>query len=268
MPPKVLPLFWVEMTGMSNCNGSYNIERKCSDVVVVEYIVKGSGTLWVDGKHFVPTTGDIYILPFESDHKYFTDADDPWVKIFFNVQGKAVDHMLKGFGLQDTILYHDCEDLYPLFEQFFETTQHNLGVEEIMEKCCMIFSCLLMRLGNRIGVSEQDYEKDARIIKEYIDNNCRQNLTIEMLARHIYRSNDYVNKVFQRNYMITPYAYYLEVKMANAQAMLQHTTLSVKEIAEQLGYVDSHYFSRQFHKITGMKATEYRRASVHQETGH
>lgn len=25
------------------------IERKCSDVTVVDYIVKGSGTLWVDG---------------------------------------------------------------------------------------------------------------------------------------------------------------------------------------------------------------------------
>lgn len=228
---------------------------------MVEYIVKGSGTLWVNGRQFTPTTGDIYILPFESDHSYVADADDPWVKIFFNLQGKAVGHMLKGFGLQDTILYYDCEDLYPLFEQFFEVTQKNLPAEDVMEECCMIFSRLLMRLHNRLYASEQDYEKDARMIKEYIDNNCQQNLTIGMIARHIYRSNDYVNKVFQRNYGITPYAYYLETKMANAQAMLQHTTLSVKEIAERLGYSDSHYFSKQFHKITGMKATEYRRTS-------
>lgn len=261
MPPKVLPPFWVEMAGVSNCNGTYRIDRIQSDVTVVEYIVRGSGVLYVDGRQYNPSAGDVYILPFRSDHSYISDAADPWVKIFFNLQGEAVSHMLKGFGLQHTVLFHDCEKMYPLFEKFFDVTKENVSTNEIMEECCTIFNRLLIRLHDHIYDTEDNYEAEARLIKEYIDNNCQRNLNIDMIARSVYRSNDYVNKMFRRNYGITPYVYYLETRMANAQAMLQHTNLSIKEISERLGYSDSHYFSKQFRKITGMKATEYRRMS-------
>jgi AraC-like DNA-binding protein len=40
--------------------------------------------------------------------------------------------------------------------------------------------------------------------------------------------------------------------------MLINTTLPISQIAEQLGYADPLYFSRKFHKQTGVSPTAYR----------
>lgn len=35
--PEKMPPFWVEMAGVSYCNGYYHIDREESDVTVIEY---------------------------------------------------------------------------------------------------------------------------------------------------------------------------------------------------------------------------------------
>lgn len=80
--PNELPVFWVEMSGVSNCDGRYYISREDSDVVVCEYVIEGKGTLHVDGCTYHPTTGDVYILPEHSNHEYYSDTKEPWVKVF------------------------------------------------------------------------------------------------------------------------------------------------------------------------------------------
>lgn len=47
--------------------------------------------------------------------------------------------------------------------------------------------------------------------------------------------------------------------IAEAQRMLYYTSLSVKEISEQLGYDDTKYFMRLFKKITGLSPTQFRK---------
>ena len=64
------PTFWVWMSGKSYCDGTYTMDRPCAETCVVEYIIKGSGTLELDGKKYNPKAGDIYILPLGSHQKY------------------------------------------------------------------------------------------------------------------------------------------------------------------------------------------------------
>lgn len=257
--PNHTPVFWVEMTGISNCDGRYYISREDSDVLVCEYIIRGKGTLHVDGNTYYPASGDIYMIPLHSNHEYFSDDKDPWVKIFFNVYGTGIPSMLKAFGVTNRILFSDCEHLHPLFEEIYKKTHEELPVETIMEDCCGLFVKFLMRLQYKME-KPADNSEEAQAVKNFIEHNIHRELTMKEIANSIFRSPDYVNKLFKHYYGTTPYAYYNELRISNAEALLLHTTLSIKEIAERLGYKSAHYFSKQFHHIKGVTASDFRRA--------
>ena len=97
------------------------------------------------------------------------------------------------------------------------------------------------------------------MVKRFIDNNYRRNLTMDEIAASVYRCNDYVQKQFKQYYGVTPYTYYLEMKMAHAKYLLQRTNLPIKQIADQLGYKSDRYFSKRFRAIVGVTATYYRK---------
>ena len=72
--------FYIEMAGISYCDGSYKITRNSSRFYVFEYILKGIGTVEINSEKFYPEEGDIYILPKESNHVYYSDSKKPWTK--------------------------------------------------------------------------------------------------------------------------------------------------------------------------------------------
>ncbi len=49
------------------------------------------------------------------------------------------------------------------------------------------------------------------------------------------------------------------LRMQKAKELLEHTDMKNYEIAERVGFNDSHYFSIAFKKITGKTPTEYAR---------
>jgi len=52
--------------------------------------------------------------------------------------------------------------------------------------------------------------------------------------------------------------FFLRLKMQYAAELLDTTTLSVKEIADELGYEDPLYFSRRFRRIHSLSPAQYR----------
>lgn len=255
--PVDMPPFWLEMSGISHCDGDYRVFREDSKVCVCEYIIKGSGTLHIGGKTYHPRAGDIYILPEFEKHEYYTDPDDPWTKIFFNARGTGVSSMLNAFEMKNKVLFSNCEDLYPVFENLFLKTQEELPTEQIMIDCCELFVQLLFRLYNKIKTTDETLE-EAQKVKSFIENNIERELSVKEIADSIYRSRDYTNRLFKRYYNTTPYAYFNNLRVEKAKALLQHTSLSVQQISEKLGYKNGKSFSKHFRYTTGMTASHYR----------
>ena len=54
----------------------------------------------------------------------------------------------------------------------------------------------------------------------------------------------------------------------NAQNLLENTEYNITEIAEAVGYDNPLYFSRLFHKHTGLSPSAYRKLRREQPTQH
>ena len=62
---------------------------------------------------------------------------------------------------------------------------------------------------------------------------------------------------YKQYYDVTPMDYVVNRKMEEGKCLLKHSKMKVKEIAEELGYEDSLYFSKVFKKAAGMSPKQY-----------
>ena len=95
----------VELAGKSWCDGSYRIERPCSQVWVVEQVLEGEGTILVDGRRFTARAGDLYLLPAGRQHCYWADPQNPWVKVFVNLEGQLPGELFSVYGLAHQVVF-------------------------------------------------------------------------------------------------------------------------------------------------------------------
>ena len=265
-PQTKLP-FYLEMAGISYCDGTYRIKRQDSAETVIEYVIEGRGYLNVNGENYAATAGDVYILRKNTTHTYWSDAKSPWVKIFFNIRGSLAEKILDEYQLGGTgrvVLEADGleQDFRGMLEGLKDST---VGQTERFDRAVLKFLDIVIKLTNmqRVAGTRKDnlmsVEKEMNTLIEYITMNPRRIVSNQELADVIFRSKDYVIKRFFANFGVTPYDYQIQQKMFSARNMLANMNLSVKEIASALGYDDQHYFSYMFKKRCGMSPTQYRK---------
>jgi len=257
LPPDREGPLVLEMSGISYCDGSYRIARtRQSRTCVMEYVVKGRGTIAVDGNIYTASAGDVYIVPPETDHTYYSSADDPWIKIFFNVRGTLPKALLKAYGLWGRVVF-PARELMPLFLQFYRIAQSGQLHDEVIAPCTLKLHEIVARLGAL--AADTVVSGEAYCLKNCLDSRLDGDVTTEELAATIHRSKDYVTKLFRREFGETPHAYLLRRKMEMAQGLLTDTHLSVAQVAAAVGYDDPHYFSNAFKKHTGVSPARFRK---------
>ena len=105
----------------------------------------------------------------------------------------------------------------------------------------------LLRVGSVIGALENDFSRDWLL--EDLLSIC-----------HMSRSN--LMRVFRKATGQTPIEYLLRLRIQRAMDMLRNTELGITEIALEVGFNDSNYFTRQFKRILGESPRSFRRGRI------
>lgn len=255
--PHPQPPFFITLSGTSYCDGSYCIRRKNSPETVLEYVLRGNGTLLVDGKTYTASAGHIYILHQGTTHVYRSDDREPWVKMFFNIHGTLAEKILREYSLGDTVVT-DGEGLEEDFRQALQLSFDPVTSEgEIFERVAVRFLDLVIKMSQRS--SRTGEEDEMARLREYLTAHSERIVSNAELASVIYRSEDYCIKKFKKAFGKTPYEYQLTCKIQTAQELLRGTRLPIGLIAAKVGYSDPQYFSNLFKKRCGLSPSQYRR---------
>lgn len=248
--------FYFELTGVSYCDGTYEIRRACSPFTVIEYVIEGCGTVEIDGGVYTPRKGQIYILRSKTAQHYFSDARTPWVKMFFNIGGGLVESLLDFYGLLGEVVFDGeglCEDFREILEISGDKT---LSQDEIFDRCAPLVHRLIVSLKKRTRRSDGDPEMLRA--REYLQWNYHRIVQNKELAALVYLSEDRCIKRFKAAFGVTPYEYQITQKIEGAKQFLRDTNMTVGEISEYFGYSDQHYFSNLFKARTGKRPRDYR----------
>ena len=104
-------------------------------------------------------------------------------------------------------------------------------------------------------------------IKNYINRRYSDPaLSIKEISTHVHLSTSYICTLFKKETGMTLNQYITVFRMARAIALLDDQRNRIVEIAGQVGYSDSNYFSKTFRKAFGMSPSEYREQNGTGET--
>lgn len=252
------PLY-ITLAGVTYPDPNYRIIRKNSAVSVIEYVMDGEGYVTVDGKTRHVCKDMIYFLHCGENHSYYADPNKPFTKIFLNVSGEMSDYIIMALGLSEKNFF-DGQNLRYVFEKIIPVLSSDMPEFEMQASLIGIFMEIISRLS--VLSAETGHCDEAVILKNYLDSNTGRTVSSSELCKLIFRSPDYCQKLFFREFNITPYAYQIEQKIRTAKILLAGTNMSVGEIAEKVGYEDIHYFSNLFRKKCGCSPSYYRKNNL------
>jgi AraC-like DNA-binding protein len=96
----------------------------------------------------------------------------------------------------------------------------------------------------------------------YLHQNYTRPISRWEIAEAVGVSEDYLSRIFNRELNISPWDYLNRYRVLQSKQLLLNTTDSIGAIAHQVGFKDQAYFSRVFHKVTGVSPQVFRETSV------
>lgn len=105
------------------------------------------------------------------------------------------------------------------------------------------------------------YSPLIREAVEYIQNNLRYELNLTLVAEQVSANRSYLSTRFHQETGFTMTEFIKRARVKEAGLLLVTTSLSLPEVAAQVGYADYNYFSRVFLEITGIRPSGYRRST-------
>jgi len=130
-----------------------------------------------------------------------------------------------------------------------------------LETIAQLTNQLLESIGSRVlPESDRIIERAQRFMKE----NIGRQLTLTMVADYVHFNPTYFSEYFRSKTGETFSHYLIRLRVEEAMIRLKHPGSRINEIAEQLGYQDSRYFSKMFKLMVGKTPKEYRSVFINE----
>ena len=102
-------------------------------------------------------------------------------------------------------------------------------------------------------------------VTDHMEHTFDAPFSAEHYAAMMYVSVGRFNHLFKERVGVSPYTYYMRLRISNACNLLEETTLPIKEVATLCGYRDPVFFTQAFRKEMKMTPTAYRRATMNSQ---
>lgn len=244
-----------QICGRTFPDKNYSIYRPpSSEVSCIEYVESGSGVINVGNKTYSASEGDTYFLHGRVSHRYYSDKENPWQKVFVNIYGSLVDNMIDGYGLSDKFIFKGLDTSTEL-NRILEIAKKNSVTYK--KDCILILNELFIKMHNHMTQKEQLLPQK---IRDYLDKeSTNSKFSFDALCNSFHLSQSQIIRIFKKHYSMTPYQYFLNRKIMQAETLLKTTTLSIKQISYMLNFADEYYFSNVFMKEKGIRPSQYRK---------
>ena len=108
------------------------------------------------------------------------------------------------------------------------------------------------------GKSENLQDSQKSIIKKYIKENYKRDISAGDVAGILGYSDVYFSKIFKQLFDDTFINYLTNLRIEKAKVLLKDVSFNIKEVGASVGYTDSNYFTKVFKRSVGMSPSEYR----------
>lgn len=260
---------WIQRVGQEHCDPKKKHEwRKWDSYSSLHFVLYGSGVLISNGKKYMLSKGDIFLLFKGNEYEYYPVAHDPWSYIWVDLRSSDIEAMFAPCGLSPEKPFLHLNDL-SVYIDLLKNLYDSYDASDVQQiKCSAYFLLILGELIKRtarLRLARSDSSVKQRHIREivtYMNNNYRLPLTVQEIAANNHISVGRMMALFSELVGMPPLAYLNRLRISVACEMLKKTSAPIGDIAGAVGVEDRLYFSRLFKKHKGMSPREYRTGAV------
>ncbi|MGT2845648.1 helix-turn-helix transcriptional regulator [Streptococcus massiliensis] len=250
-----------------------------TDVEIV-YVHEGTARFHIDYDYFNSEAGDIILIRPNALHSIHPIGQERHCMDALNF------HLdLTGYSTMDAASINYLQPLYNGELDFVRVIKPQQAAYQAIKSCLFAameigyerkehFEFLLKAQLNQLlyllfsqgyvtskEMSLDSYRKEEKIrsLIDYIGEHYQENLTIEHLANYCGYSATHFMNFFKKHLGVSCIEYLIQFRLRKAAELLQHSTISVLEIAQQIGFNNLSNFNRQFKKYYQMTPSQYRK---------
>jgi YesN/AraC family two-component response regulator len=137
----------------------------------------------------------------------------------------------------------------------------NRGVYRILQKGLFNTNETLSNIESALARSKTLGGETQRVVRQamaYLHEHYMESISLKDAARHVGMSKEYLARCFRQEIGITLVTYLNRYRVHQAQILLEDSEHSLTEIALDVGFASSTYFSRVFRKETGISPSKYK----------
>ena len=146
-----------------------------------------------------------------------------------------------------------------LYEQIFSELPCSLddvNGMETNEMMAQFFKSMIMKFISSASENKQDIISETlRIIEDEYMNN----ISLSYIAESLHTHKSYLCRLFKEKMGENIAPYIENVRIERAKHLLANTQQKLYEVADNVGFSSSQYFSLVFKKVTGLSPTEYKK---------
>lgn len=247
------------------------------DFAEIVVVLDGNGTHQFDNDLHPICAGDVFAIPRRHTHAY-RDTHDLRISnlIFEEAFVETCSPWLAHADGYRALVDPNIEKSYKRPARFrlrpTEMAWVDLQIRRIMEECrsrddgyhavvFALFSELLIglcRIHQENRPAEKEVHEEIGRVVSFLENNYTEAVNIADLADLAGLPMRTLLRRFGRATGMSPGQYLLSVRIGRAANLLRRFDMSVTDIAGEVGFDDSNYFSRQFRNIMGTSPTDFR----------
>lgn len=227
--------------------------------------VGGHGYAIIDGQEAHLKSGELLIIPRNTQHTYWAAPDEPWSIYWVHFLGDDAGYYVDRIPRTGQPVPIDAaaqKEAERLFRYCLDALYEGYGLPTLIyaaQSVQHILSLLLYR--NQALPMEQRKRHRCRSldsIVEFMQVNMRESMRLEDFAREAGMSVSHFSELFRVQTGQSPMSYFIDVRIRHAARLLDLSTQPVKSVAIECGYRDPYYFSRVFKKVMGSSPDRYR----------
>lgn len=225
------------------------------------YITEGIGWFTVDNKRYRVLPGTVLTLVPGSHYSYGPETGSGWTEYMVGFQGEYPEELqrLRYFPPESVVRDVGFRDsLVGIYTEILEIAkEQRSGYQHLIGSQIMV---LLAKINYQTqqGAQMQGYELELiEQVKTIFQENIYATLDIETLASTMNISYTMLRDIFKKYSGLSPYQYFLQMKINKAKELLSEGNLTVKEVSFKLAFDNPYYFSRFFKKKTGVSPSKW-----------
>ena len=199
----------------------------------------------------------------ETSYYFSESATQPWHFIFFNFMGTALADTVTELTVRRGPIFTIPES-NPVLERMIHLVKRNEYHMSFSESAGIAanFFNLLLQMDEVSGESETLEVELVRSAKNHIQQYLLNDLNATEVARALNVSREHLSRIFSHEAGITLYQYILREKTLHACHLLKNTSMSSKEISQELGFSQPSHFTRTFLRLIKMPPQQFRQFGV------